>query len=60
LTSSAFRAKLTACGGFSSASVRADPSSAGTHFGSACSAIWNDFNASFLMSFSRNSSPHAV
>jgi hypothetical protein len=36
---------------------RAD--SAGTQRGSACSAIWNDFSASALSCFSRNSSPHA-
>ena len=60
LISSARFASAIACGGLSSDSARAEPRSAGVQRGSICSAIWNDFSASALSYFSRNSSPHAV
>ncbi len=59
--SSARFARVTACGGLSSDSARAEPTSAGTSSAaSACSAIWYERSASARSYFSRNRSPHAV
>jgi hypothetical protein len=60
LVVSARSTRLRAIGGFSSSTVRARPTRAGTHSSSARNAAWKDFVASCLLYFSRNSSPHAV
>ena len=63
LISSAFFARPTASGGFSSRIARAIPIIAGTQRASSFSAAWNDLSASALHVWQRpstNISPHAV
>src|SRR5688572_32591981 len=58
--STAFDAEAAAAGGFSSASTRARPASAGAQRASACSASCIERSASGRLYFSRNSRPHPV
>ncbi len=56
----ALAAKVSACGGLSSTTARAMPSSAGPSFSSTFSAASNERTASGRLYFSRNSSPQPV